>query len=206
MEKAAVLDRLSADDLARALLERLTPEEKIVWPKELYALLTELTPLPCVDAFPVHMTQSGEPEIGLIVRNTGLYKGRWWCIGGRVWYGESFGCALTRNVRETLGVGCTLMPGDQSWNRPVFVSQQGPTAVKLLRGEYWGDEPSKQCPSNTYAVRLKSEEFVFGSTAHGGREASTIGWFPLDMLPWNKLAYSGTATLQAVADWVRKNA
>ncbi len=208
MKRTAVpvdLTKVPTDELLTTILGRLTLEELVVWPKgQFYSFVTRLTPLPCVDAFPMRRGK-GETELGLILRNSGFYKGKWWCIGGRVWSGESFGVALTRNIRETLGVGFTLAPGDQSWNKPVFMSQQAPMALAVLEGELQGHEPSKQCSANTYVVVLDSEDFTFGSTTHGGQEAGGFRWFPLDEIPWRLLAYGGRGTVRAVVDWIQRN-
>ncbi len=198
-----VLDSVSTEDLMKYLHDRMTPLEKLVWPY--YDLVPALTPLPCVDSVPVRR-YGGDLQIGLGLRGSGYYSRRWWIFGGRIKMGESFGIALTRIIRTDLGVGFHLALGNQTWNRPVFVSQQGPTAVELLPGEVWGHEPSKQCPSNTYVVELESDNFKFGSTPHGGQEILEVRWFRPSEIPWDDLAYGGRGTIGAVVEWIQQNA
>ncbi len=201
----ASLGEASTNELALALRERLFADETtVVWPLEVFNLVRTIAVMPCVDAFPVRWRGRSSPEIGFILRNTGRFKGKRWCIGGRLNIGESFGHSLTRHVREALGVGFSLAPG-LSWHHPAYVGQYAPSAIPLLEGENLGSEPSKYCPSNTYLIELASEDFKFGSTAHGGQEAGDFRWFPLSHLPYDNLAYGGEHTVRACAEWVRTN-
>ena len=197
-----VLQGISTDLLAKTLRERLVLENNPVWPYEVFLLFAALGILPCVDAFPMRV-RNGKPEIGFIMRNTGYYKGHWWDVGGRMNAGESFSEALTRHVRETLGVGFRLWP-DQSWNSPAYIGQYGPRAFSLARddNENAGHEPSKWCIAPTWLIELESEKFVFGSTVHGGQEATELRWFTLSDLPYGKLGYCGDETVKACARWI----
>lgn len=199
------LKDIPTDFLTKVLRERLVEANDPVWPYEVFLLFAALGILPCVDAFPVRI-RDNKPEMGFILRNTGFYKGSWWDIGGRMNIGESFSQALNRHVRETLGVGFRLLPG-QSWNSPAYLGQYGPKAFSLSceESENAGHEPSKWCISPTWLIDLESEDFIFGSTAHGGQEARELHWFDLDRLPYGKLGYSGDTTVRACADWIRNN-
>lgn len=199
----SVLRNVSTDLLAKTLRERLLKENNPVWPYEVFLLFAALGILPCVDAFPIRFRNS-KPEMGFILRNTGFYTGCWWDMGGRMNAGESFSQAMNRHVRETLGVGFRLLPG-QSWNNPAYLGQYGPRPFLLSPDEYAGHEPSKWCTSPTWLVELESEDFVFGSTTHGGQEAKELRWFALDDLPYGNLGYGGDSTVQACAEWIRKN-
>ncbi len=201
------LSCVSADDLAVALCERLIADKTtVVWPLEVFNLVRTIAVMPCVDAFPVRWlrVRGKSPEIGFIRRGTGFYKGKWWCMGGRLNLGESFGHSLKRHVREALGVDFSLVPG-LSWHHPAYVGQYSPSAIPLLEGEQLGHEPSKQCLSNTYLIELANEDFKFGSTAHGGQEAGDFRWFAIDALPLEEIAYGGLATVKAMKEWIEKH-
>ena len=195
----------TTDTLARELRLRMR-ELGEYWPDEVYGLVTDISVIPCVDGFPIRWNERDfQLEMGFIRRNTGQYKGRWWCVGGRIIQGESFSAALIRHVRETLGVGMTL-PETLSWNTPVCVAQHAPQELPLYSGEYAGHEPSKYCTSSTYVILLGSEEVRFGSTEHGGQEASELRWFPVEDLPSGEdLAYQGEATVRACRKWAGEN-
>lgn len=200
------LSQVSADDLARALNDRLTQEGNPFWPNEVFKLFAAHGVLPCVDAFMARI-RNGGCEIGFILRNTGFYKGRWWDVGGRVNQGESYSEAITRHVRETLGdkVKFHLVPG-QNWNKPAFVAQYGPREFILAEEESAGHEPSKFCTSPTWIIELENEDFEFVTTNYGGQEAAEVRFFPLDKLPYgDELGYGGDATVYAVAEYVRDN-
>src|SRR3989344_3246233 len=201
------LSRASTDDLASELDERIVRDglDSGFLSNPLFAVKRDLAILPCVDAIPVRFRGLRVPEMGFILRNTGFYKGRWWCIGGVIAKKESFSRALRRNVQETLGVGFSLGPG-LSWNRPAYVGQYTPNLLDLERGEYAGHEPSKDCTSNTYLIELDSEDFKFGSTAHGGQEAGGFRWFPLHSLPQgDEIGYGGDDTVRECAKWIVDN-
>lgn len=209
MQSKVDLNSVSPDELAKALRERLVAEGKTrFWPKEVYELYRLISLFPCVDAFPVRWRGLKIPEIGFILRNTGTYKGRWWDIGGRVTRGESLSQAMKRHVTETLGVDFSLIQG-QTWNRPFWVSEhypEGTDSLSLEEGEFAGfQEPNNYSLAPTYLIELASEDFKFGSTAHGGQEAGDFRWFPLDNLPFDNLAYGGEHTVRACAEWVRTN-
>ena len=196
------LKNVSTDELAMALRERMLATDVRVWPTEVYNLVTAISPITCVDAFPIRMGSVGL-EMGFIRRNTGFYKGRLWCVGGRVNVGESFSEALTRHVRGTLGVGFVLHAGI-SWNKPVCAMQYPPQPITVADGESSGHDPSKHAIASTYLIHLESESFSYGSTAHGGQEAASVEWFPADELPpENEIAYGGAATVRMCAEWLR---
>ncbi len=201
------LASVSTDDLARTLRERLLAEPNPVWPFEVYKLVAAIGIIPCVDGFPVRLNKGDLfPEIGFIRRGTGHYAGKWWCVGGRINQGESFGFALKRHFRETLSVDISLPLVGLDWNRPVLVSQHGPEKPQVQPGEFAGDEPSKYCIAPTYLVKLESEALVFDATAHGGQEAMDFRWFPVNALPpEEEVAYNGMRTVQACVNWVFEN-
>lgn len=195
----------STNEIAIELRRRMTERNWSSLSNEVYNLLTSISVIPCVDAFPARWRRGRIPEIGLIRRNTGQYQGKWWCVGGRLNLGESFSQALKRHIREVLGVDFSLAPG-LSWNNPAYVGQYAPVSILLAQGEYAGHEPSKYCTSNTYLVGLHSEEFVFGATAHGGQEASEFRWFAVnDLPPKREIAYGGEETLQACRRFALSN-
>lgn len=202
------LVNVSTDELAEEIRGRMIEENDPFWPREVWELFTAIGVISCVDGFPIRRRERQVPEMGFIVRNTGPYKGKnmKWCIGGKINRGESFGQALKRHFRETLGVGISLAPG-LTWNRPVLVSQHGPKRLQVQQGEFAGDEPTKYCIAPTYLVVLKcGEGFTFGSTTHGGQEASNLLWFSLNALPGEEeIAYGGRRTVLACAAWARKN-
>lgn len=199
------LKDVSLGDLVEALRERMTEEGTLVtWPVEVFELIRTIALIPCVDAFPVRW-RDGRIEMGFIRRNTGFYKGRWWNIGGRLMVGESLSDALTRHVRETLGVDFHLVPG-LGWNAPVGIFQYGPEMFSTLQDEKFGHDPSKWTIAPTYLVELEGKEFTFGATAYGGQETKELRWFALDRLPFgDDLAYGGDDTVRACAAWLGRN-
>jgi ADP-ribose pyrophosphatase YjhB (NUDIX family) len=197
MEQSSV-----ADVLGKLLIDLVKGMSKML-PLNVFKLLTELSPVPCVDMIPCRRRE-GKWQLGFILRNTGFFTGKFWIIGGRINLGESIGEALDRNMRSDLMVGMKLFPG-LSWFNPAFVSQyyhapEDPSMPPLLDGsglektqrDDFGHEPSKHCISQTYLVQLESEDVSFGSTAHGGQEASGFEWFDIDNLPpVEEVAYGG---------------
>lgn len=198
---------IPTDEVARELRKRMAKSKEAMWPFEVYKLVTSIAIIPCVDAFPVRWRGLEIPEMGFILRNTGFYKGKWWSIGGRMSIGESLSACLQRQVRETIGVGFSLVPG-VSWNQPVLVAEHSPEDISLSleQGEFAGREPTKHSVSSTYLIEFEGEKFEFGSTAHGGQEAAEFRWFRIDDLPKREqIAYGGEVTVQLCARWIRDN-
>lgn len=194
-----------ANSLAKDLAALLKGSEKHL-PLEVYKLFTELMPIITVDMIPCRFFE-GRWQLGFIVRNTGLFKGKLWIVGGRVNLGESIEEALNRNMESDLMVGMKLLPG-LSWFNPAFVLQyyhQPDKPEEAPLSPDFGHEPSKHCVSLTYLVELEDGEVSFGATAHGGQEASGFNWYYLDELPpKEEFAYGGyETTILRAAQYLR---
>lgn len=200
----AEMEESSVADVLGKLLIGLVRGMSNFLPLNVFNLLTEISPVPCVDMIPCRRHE-GKWQLGFIRRNTGSrFKGKFWLIGGRINLGESIQEALDRNMKSDLMVGMELLPG-LSWSNPAFVSQyyHAPgdpsmppilesSGLEKIQRDDFGHEPSKHAVSLTYLVRLKSEEVSFGSTAHGGQEASGFEWFDAELLPPKEdFAYGG---------------
>lgn len=68
-------------------------------PSHFYKKIVESMPIACVDI----VVTSGK-KFFLVKRRDEPAKGEWWPIGGRVIKGESLEAAVTRKVREEMGV------------------------------------------------------------------------------------------------------
>lgn len=74
-------------------------------PSELYALIIEHMPIPCVDVVVVHQNKAL-----LVNRTNHPAKGEWWLPGGRVLKGELLVQTAKRKAREELGVEVHVGP------------------------------------------------------------------------------------------------
>lgn len=115
-------------------------------------------------------------------------------VGGRVRKNEGLEQALQRHVQETLGV------------RPkglAFSGVLGQYLQDLVEAEQlgFGHEPAKHAVAPICVATLEVGELVFGSTAHGGQEASALHWFSvLELPPADCFCYGGYGFIRAALD------
>ncbi|MEK7506047.1 MAG: hypothetical protein AAB572_00385 [Patescibacteria group bacterium] len=195
-----------ANLLARVLGWLIKGSENFL-PFEVFKLLTEISPITCVDMFPCRMYK-GRWQLGLITRNTGFFRGKLWDIGGRINLGEPILDAFRRHMNIDLGVSVKFFPG-LDWFKPAFIAQyyhlpDNPYKPSLLPD--FGHEHSKHSIALTYLVQLGDGEISFGSTEHGGQEVSNLQWFDLDNIPSKeKIAYGGyETTVLRVVEYLKK--
>ena len=150
---------------------------------EVYNLLTKLSPIPCSDGVPVRFNQ-GIVEGALIVRGTGLYRGKYAMVGGRIAYEQDLREALKVHFLTDLGLPMTLL---SDWHHPDYVYQYHP---KIGQKDF-GHDPSKHAIGLTYLVSIPNRSPRFGSSVHGDQEALNLHWFsstncpPSEMFAFN---------------------
>ncbi|MFZ2513028.1 MAG: DUF4916 domain-containing protein [Candidatus Saccharimonadales bacterium] len=96
------LSTLSLKELVSEISERINAQPLV--PDEVYALLTDLIPVVCIDCIPVDISNPLEPKIGVITRATGSQKGKKCLVGGRILKNESISQAIRRHLMNDLGV------------------------------------------------------------------------------------------------------
>lgn len=176
------LAKFSTETLAKELIARndFFEEGGLILKSEFYKLLTEMGVIFCVDGIAIRKNGT-HIEAMAIKRNTGAYKGKLCSVGGRVHVGEDIETALRRHFRVDVGHEINLTT---QWDKPVgFFQFMRPRADGTIADNF-GTEPSrKHAVSVLYLVQLDNGAPVFGSTAHGGQEASGVEWFTLENMP-----------------------
>ncbi len=117
-------------------------------PNKLYKQILEVIPVPCVDAVVVHQ---GAFLLGK--RTNHPKKGHWWIPGGRVLKGESLEGAISRKLREELGIKKFSIK-KQLWtaSTPFKRSQQGPPSHTI---------------NTAYLVTVPTKTLGKGDAQHG---------------------------------------
>jgi ADP-ribose pyrophosphatase YjhB (NUDIX family) len=150
-------------------------------PGPLYALVTRLSPVVCVDLLP-YRSSAGATEIGLIKRADANGEVGWNLVGGGVYRGESIERAVERHLRETLGP-------DVAWHKPDFGH---PEAV----GEYMPAlELGRPHDPRKHAVALTFVVAVDGEISAGG-EALEFRWFPEAEAPLDSMGFGQDLVLR----------
>lgn len=130
-------------------------------PKALYTKILEVIPVPCVDAVVV---SDGAFLLGK--RTNHPKKGEWWIPGGRVFKNESLEKAITRKLKEELGVkGITVVKQLWTASTPFKRSHQGPPSHTI---------------NTAYLVSLPKRELGLGDGQHG-----EFKWFTKIDKKWN---------------------
>lgn len=176
------LAEFSTQTLAQELIARndFFEEGGLILKPEFYKLFTEMGVIFCVDGIAIRKSSAGI-EAMAIRRNTGAYQGKLCSVGGRVHIEEDIEAALRRHFRVDVGHEIELTT---PWDKPAgFFQFMRPRADGTV-AENFGTEPSRRhAVSVLYLVRLDDGAPVFGSTAHGGQEASGVEWFTLENMP-----------------------
>ncbi len=192
------LQAISTDDLAQELLNRkgsLLDPKGVIISVPLFKLLPILTPIICADAVPVKWGPSREIMAGAMIRNTGQVnqQGLFSSIGGRNFRrpegrpAESVEDCLRRQVRTD--IGCEMRMSVTDWRHPASINQTAPEGNNLYPLNGFAQEDAKQSVSLCYPVEIIGTP-TFGSTPHGGQEASGFKWFSwADMPPDKGFAY-----------------
>ena len=180
--KMFILSLFSIRLLASALLKRdLVLENGLLSPNDnTWQLRVKLGAIPTVDTCAVRYNPTTDRlEASAIIRNTGIYKGRWCAIGGVIAMYEPVGDAVRRHWGTDLG--CSVKAFD--WKHPYRIHQHRPPTV--LSGSRFDflPEPNKHSFSPFFVIQTHNEPKKYGSTAHGGQEASGYKWFDKTNLP-----------------------
>ncbi len=180
--KNTELANFSSETLAQELLARndFFEDSGVILKPDFYKLLTEIGVIFCVDGIAVRKN-NGNIEAMAIVRNTGAYRGKLCSVGGRVLTGEDVEHALRRHFSVDVGYEIDLIT---PWDKPAgFFQFMKPRADGTVADNF-GTEPSRRhATSVLYLVQPSEGTPVFGSTAHGGQEASDVRWFSLENFP-----------------------
>lgn len=182
LSKNTDLVEFSTETLAQELIARndFFEEGGLILKPEFYKLLTEMGVVFCVDGIAWRKSSAGI-EAMAIRRNTGAYQGKLCSVGGRVHVGEDVETALRRHFRVDVGYEIDLTT---PWDKPVGFFQFMRLRADGTILDNFGTEPSrKHAVSVLYLVRLHDGAPMFGSTAHGGQEASGVEWFTLKNMP-----------------------
>lgn len=202
------LTECSTKDLAEALLKRtdLFNAEGVL-PIELYKLLRRVVPILCADAIPLRRKE-GRIEAMATVRGFGPEVGKFLSIGGRLRRmpdgqpPESLEDCLRRHVRTDVGCEIRFLT---DWDKPVTVAQYAPPIDGVIP-RHFNREFDAHLVSLFYPVELIGEPNKFGSTTHGGQEATGILWFTKDAMPAAELfGYSTHRQYLAIFEWAEKH-
>ncbi len=169
--------QIPTEELIRVLREREKEffcDEGLLH-RDAYGLRVALGAVVCVDGIAVQEL-CGQTQLLAIRRNSGPFVGKLCFVGGIIGKYELAEKALRRQFLCDLGVGIDFL---QHPDQPAFVCQYArPTQNGFL------PEPTKDhCVALTFLVKLQSEDFRFGSTRHGGQEASEVVWFSEEKMP-----------------------
>jgi ADP-ribose pyrophosphatase YjhB (NUDIX family) len=138
-------------------------------PARVFQQLRRRVPIACVDVLPLRKRSNKNSEIGLIYRDT-PHQGRRWClIGGRIYLNESFPCALSRHIHETLGTAIQWIAEEPI--HPLYVAEYFSVPV---RGALY--DPRQHAIAFTLAVEIRGPIEVAG-------EALDFKWFSRKHLP-----------------------
>jgi ADP-ribose pyrophosphatase YjhB (NUDIX family) len=146
-------------------------------------------PIPCVDIVPVRKTDQGNPEVGLILRNSPFENRKLWChVGGRIARGETIREAILRHCHLTLqGFNFDIEADPQ----PQYVKQWFPSKISPGGiGPLYGRDPRKHAVANSFLIWTDSLP-----TATPGGEALDFQWFSMNILPPERETWPGTADL-----------
>lgn len=146
-----------------------------------YALVTEKTPILCVDLVVLRRTQKSLETL-LLIRKTGYEKGKWCIIGGRQIKGETLEEAITRQASD-LGIEVKVVP-PFDFNFPAYVNDKD-------------QDRTKHPTCCVYPVVIKG-----GSLKGSGEEFSATKWFPVDDLP--EMAYDHRAEILKVVEQIKR--
>lgn len=138
---------------------------------DLYATVEQSVPFACVDFVPVRESQSGDREVGLILRDSPF--GQVWChLGGRILRGETIAQALQRHAKDTLATRLDIPEDPQ----PAWVYQWFPP--DLAPGVNWefGEDPRKHSIGLSFVVSLLGNPVP-------QNEALDFAFFTPDALP-----------------------
>ncbi|MDE0545387.1 DUF4916 domain-containing protein [Microbacterium sp. C7(2022)] len=121
-------------------------------PDDEYALVERSVPIVCVDFVPVRNPHDGEPEVGLILRESPF--GRVWChLGGRIQRGETIHDTLQRHARETLNTSLLIGVDPQ----PLRVHQWFPPTMHQDLNIDHGIDPRKHAIGLSFLVELEGD-------------------------------------------------
>ena len=185
------LQRFSTDELADELASRKDLETRGEFSDAVYKLNVELGVMACVDGVAVRK-RDGVIEALAIRRNTGPFKGKLCSVGGRIRSEESFEQAIRRHFKTDLNTEIKLL---SPWDDPVAVHQlMRPRPDGTVLPDFGSEPRRRHAITIVYLVRLRGEDFTFGSTPYGGQEAESVEWFSLkDMPPPSEFGYGQDA-------------
>jgi hypothetical protein len=176
------LQNIPTEHIVEELLTRNLLDTNGLMSYSIYQLLTRIAVIPCADGIAVRRNVMGAVEALAIRRGTGVFKGRFCSVGGRLLRGESYESCLRRQFRSDLECEIEFLT---AWDKPVGIGQYYP--LKHPLSDPWpkdfGPENSKHTVSQYYPVRLLGEPRPGNTTSYGGAEASAIEWHSLDNLP-----------------------
>jgi ADP-ribose pyrophosphatase YjhB (NUDIX family) len=174
------LSELSTEDLAKEILLRGDLFDGAILKPSFYKLLTEMSTIMCVDGIAVRK-RNDHVEAMAIKRNTGEFRGKLCSVGGRILLEESIEQALKRQFANDLGCKITFIT---PWDKPAIIHQfMRPRADGTVLPDFGTEHERRHAISAIYLVRAESADFTFGTTPHGGREASGVEWFSLQHMP-----------------------
>lgn len=133
---------------------------------EEYKLVTEKSPIPCVDL--VVLKGGGRWETLLLVRSTGYERGKECIIGGRKWKGEIAAETIKRQASDLTVDVEVILPFE-----PGFPA--------------WVDDNPMQDGTKHPSVEIYPVRIVSGSIRESGDEYSSFKWVPVNQLP--EMAY-----------------
>jgi ADP-ribose pyrophosphatase YjhB (NUDIX family) len=175
------LDTVSTEVLAAELRSRADLlDAQGIMPLEVYKLVEQIQPIPCVDGVAVRRNEDRHIEAMAIRRGTRRFKGKLCSIGGRIRYKESAADCLSRQFRTDVGCEIKMLT---DWSRPVTASQCAPVKEGEEPPQDFDPEEGRHTTSNYYPVQLLSEPTRFGITAFAGQEALSVEWYTLKNLP-----------------------
>lgn len=123
-----------------------------IMPFEVYKLMCQIQPFPCVDGIAVRRNRQGTVEAMAIRRGTGAEKGKLCSTGGRILRNESIEECLRRQFRTDMNCEIDMLV---LWQTPVIVLQCAP--AEQVAGKNFGPEYGKHTTSLYYPVRLRGE-------------------------------------------------
>jgi ADP-ribose pyrophosphatase YjhB (NUDIX family) len=174
------LSILSTEDLAKEILLRGDLFEGATLKPALYKLLTEMSAIMCVDGIAVRK-RDDHVEALAIKRNTGEFRGKLCSVGGRILLEESIEQALRRQFTSDLGCKITFIT---PWDKPAIMHQfMRPRADGTTLPDFGAEHERRHAVNAIYLISVDSEDFIFGTTPHGGQEAFGVEWFSLLNMP-----------------------
>jgi hypothetical protein len=155
-----------------------------------YELMTEITPIICVDVIPVNIASSGL-QIGIIERATGPEAGKPAILGGRIQKNETVRGAIKRHLYSSFGDGNFSFHEGNDDDSPFHLAQykHAPTGMG-------GYDPTKHAIAPTYLIDVAEPRVTH-------YEAASFHWVGLDEIP-TESAYNHHLAMQKAADFLRK--